>query len=86
MRGDFHFDGEAEIYFPPELLSLVAEMAGARKKRQLSPEARARLAEQGKATRFKGTKHGVEDAKTAPIWHDLPQAKGVWVRSGPRVR
>jgi hypothetical protein len=67
VRADFHFDGEAEIFFPPELLHIVAEMAGARKKRRLSPEARARLAERGKAYRFKGKKHGVEDAKTAQI-------------------
>jgi hypothetical protein len=35
-RADFHLDGEAELFFPPSLLPLVAQMAGARKRRQLS--------------------------------------------------
>ena len=35
-RADFHLDGEAELFFPLGLLPLVAEMADARKRRQLS--------------------------------------------------
>jgi len=35
-RADFHFDGEAVIYFPLEVLPTVAELAGAKKKRRLS--------------------------------------------------
>jgi hypothetical protein len=62
---DFVFDGEAVIRFPPEALSTVAELAGARKKRRLSPEARARLIEQGKAHRFLPQNHGVEGAEMA---------------------
>jgi hypothetical protein len=50
-RVDFHMDGEAVLYFPPELLEQVAELAGARKRRQLSEEQRARLIEAGKKGR-----------------------------------
>ncbi|MGA8141170.1 MAG: hypothetical protein WB948_10825 [Desulfobaccales bacterium] len=52
VRPDFHFDGEAVIYFPIEAVHIVADLAGARKKRRLSPEAKARLIERGKAHRF----------------------------------
>ena len=34
VRADFHFDADAILYFPSDLIVLVAEMAGARKKRQ----------------------------------------------------
>ncbi|MBM4289161.1 MAG: hypothetical protein FJ135_13660 [Deltaproteobacteria bacterium] len=50
-RADFHLDGEAVLYFPPELLEQVAEMAGARKRRQLSEEHRAKLIEAGEKGR-----------------------------------
>lgn len=66
-KADFHFDGEAIIYFSSELVHIVAEIAGARKKRRLSPEAKARLIERGKAHRFLPQKHGVETPKTAII-------------------
>jgi hypothetical protein len=49
VKADFHFDGEAVIYFPPELLHQVAEMAEARIKRRLSPEARAQVSKRGRA-------------------------------------
>ena len=65
-----HFDlmdGEACIFFPAHLVPLVAELAGARRKRRLSPEARARLAEVGKATRFLPQDHGIESKETAKI-------------------
>jgi len=52
-RADFHLDGEAEIYFPLEVVSQVAELAGARRKRRLSEEHKAKLAESNKAHRFK---------------------------------
>ncbi len=52
VKADFHFDGEAEIYFPLESLPQVAELAGARRRRRLSEEHRAKLAEVGKAHRF----------------------------------
>ena len=48
-------DGEAVIYFHPEILDQVAEMAGARKRRlgrKLSAEEKVRLIEAGKAFRF----------------------------------
>jgi hypothetical protein len=67
IRADFAFDGEAEIYFTKEALPTVAELAGARKKRQLTPEQKAALAKGGSAHRFKGQKDGVEDAKTTQI-------------------
>jgi|GEM_PF-2206471 hypothetical protein len=50
-RADFALDGEALIFFGPELLKIVAEMAGGRKRRQLSAEHRAKLVEAGKAGR-----------------------------------
>lgn len=37
-RADFHMDGEAVLHFPPELLEIVAEMAGAKKRRILTEE------------------------------------------------
>jgi hypothetical protein len=67
IEADFAFDGEAVIYFTKEVLPTVAELAGARKKRQLSPEQKEELSKRGAAHQFKGQKHGVEDAKTALI-------------------
>lgn len=67
IKADFGFDGEAEIYFTKEALPTVAELAGARKKRHLSPEVKDRLIEQGKAHRFLPQKHGVESQETAKI-------------------
>lgn len=64
-------DGEAELYFPAGLLPLVAEMAGARKKRRLSPEHRAKLVtaglQAGRATRFQPRIAGTQGRKTAQI-------------------
>ena len=67
VRADFAFDGEAEIYFTKEVLPTVAELAGARKKRQLTLEQKAALANGGSAHRFKGQKDGVEMEKTTQI-------------------
>jgi hypothetical protein len=50
-RADFALDGEVILFFPPELLPLVAEMAGARKRRVLTEEQRAKLLESGKSGR-----------------------------------
>jgi hypothetical protein len=50
---DFAFDGEAEIYFPLEVLPTVAELAGAKKRRRLSGDHKAKLAEAGLSHRFK---------------------------------
>ena len=52
VRADF-MDGEVILCFPatPELLHKVAVMAGARKRRQLSAEHRAKLVEAGKVGR-----------------------------------
>jgi len=44
-RADFHLEGEAVLYFPPEVLVQVAELAGARKRRTLSEAHKAKLAE-----------------------------------------
>jgi hypothetical protein len=49
IKPDFHMDGEAALYFSPELLDRVAEMAEARVKRVLSPEAKLKAAERGRA-------------------------------------
>jgi hypothetical protein len=67
IKADFVFAGEAEIYFTKEVLPTVAEMAGARKKRQLSPEQKEELVKRGAANRFKSQIDGVEDRKTALI-------------------
>jgi len=50
---DFHLDQEALVFFPatPELLQIVGEMAGARRKRVLSEEQRTALIERGKVGR-----------------------------------
>jgi len=50
---DFHFDGEAVIYFPLEVLPTVAELAEAKRRRRLSAEHKAKLAESNKDYRFK---------------------------------
>lgn len=47
-RADFALDGEAVLFFPPALLEKVAAMAGARKKRILTAEQRAKLIKAGK--------------------------------------
>jgi hypothetical protein len=62
-RADFHMDGEAVLYFPPELLHQVAEMAGARVRRRLSPEARLKVAERGRAAleKYRKTNHQGEN-------------------------
>ena len=63
VRADFHFDGEAEIYFPLDSLPQVAHLAGARKRRRLSGEHRAKLAEVGKAHQFKPKIYGSKGKK-----------------------
>ena len=65
VRADFHFDSEAILHFPPELVVLVAEMAGARKKRQgrkMNAEEREKLIEAGKSSRFQPKSTGLQDA------------------------
>lgn len=52
-KADFHFDSEAVIYFPLEAVHIVAEIAGARKRRRLAEVHKAKLAVVGKAHRFK---------------------------------
>jgi hypothetical protein len=47
VKADFHMDGEAVIYFPPELVHQVAELAAARKKKRLSPEHKENLTRAG---------------------------------------
>jgi hypothetical protein len=63
-------DGEAVVYFPPGLLDQVAEMAGARRKRQgrkLSAEEITKLIEAGMAYRFTGKGKGVQSGNLAQI-------------------
>ena len=64
---DFHMDGEAVLYFPPELLHQVAEMAGARVKRRLSPEARIKVAERGRAALEKYRQTNCQGEDLPPI-------------------
>jgi hypothetical protein len=44
IKADLSLNGEAELLFPPELLSTVAGMAGARKRRKLSEAQKAAMA------------------------------------------
>ena len=67
IKADFAFDGEAEIYFTKEALPIVAELAGARRKRRLSEAHRAKLAEANQAFRFKPKIAASETPKTAKI-------------------
>jgi hypothetical protein len=67
VRADFAFDREALVFFTKEVLPTVAELAGARKKRQLTPEQKADLVKMGSANRFKSQIDGVETPKTAII-------------------
>ena len=71
-KADFHFDGEAVIYFPPEVLPQVAELAGAKKRRRLSEAHKAKLAEVGKAHQFKGKSYGSNGAENAVVLNALP--------------
>jgi len=60
-------DGEAEVYFPPEVVHLVAKLAGARRKRRLSKKAKEKLRLAGKATQFLPKTHGVQVEETTLI-------------------
>jgi len=79
LRLDDHFDGhEAVLYFPPEILKEVCEMAGARKKRQgrtLTEEEKERLAERGRRAlhnyRLKKGKHNIPESQEI---HGGPEA------------
>jgi hypothetical protein len=66
-KADFHFDGEAELFFPLEAIHTVADLAGARKKRRLSEAHKAKLAESSKAYRFKGKFDGSNAPEMAQI-------------------
>jgi hypothetical protein len=73
---DEGFDGyEATFYFPVGLFEQVAETVGARKRRVLSPEHKAKLAEAGKATRFSLGFPGSEDRQN-------PQNEAIPPRAG----
>jgi hypothetical protein len=59
---DDWLDGyETTLFFPLELFEQVAKTVGARRRRVLSPEHKAKLAEAGKATRFSPGLPGSED-------------------------
>jgi hypothetical protein len=60
-------DGEAVLTFSPEVLDQIAELAGARKKRRLSTEAKTKLIASGVAHQFPGKFDGVEGEKNAQI-------------------
>jgi hypothetical protein len=67
LKADW-MDGEAVVYFPPEAMDQVAEMAGAKKKRQgrkLSAEEKSKLTEGGKAYRFTGNATGLQTENLA---------------------
>jgi hypothetical protein len=60
-------DGEADVFSPARLLPLVAELAGARRRRRLTPEARAQLVERGRAALETLRKTNVMREKPAPF-------------------
>ena len=65
VKADFHFGGEAILHFPPELVVLVADLAGARKKRQgraMCAEEIEKLVQAGEAFRFQPNSTGLQDA------------------------
>ena len=64
-KADFNFDCEAVLYFPLEALPTVAELATARRRRYLSEEHKAKLADASRSFRFQPKSDGVEDRKTA---------------------
>ena len=72
-KADFCLDGEALLYFPPALIHQVAGMAGARVKRRLSPEARLKAAERGRAALEKYRQTNYQSANPAQI--DPSQAR-----------
>ena len=76
-RADFHMDGEAELFFPPECLDVVAEGAGARVKRQgrpMTPEQKAKLAEMGREALKKLREATSQTPQTDPNLNDIPAA------------
>jgi len=76
-RADFHMDGEAELFFPPECLDVVAEGAGARVKRQgrpMTPEQKAKLAEMGREALKKLREATSQTHKIDPNLNDIPAA------------
>jgi len=78
-RADFDLDGEVVLFFPPALLEQVAEMAGGRKRRQLSEDQRAKLIEAGKRTLYAPRKisdPGAE-SKVGTKIEDFSPAQGV---------
>ena len=64
-KADFIYDGEAVLLFPPEALQIVCEMAGAKKKRSMSPEQKEVVRERLKAYHFKSKNPVVQEGETA---------------------
>ena len=74
---DEGFDGyEATFYFPVGSFDQVAAAVGARKRRVLSSEHKAKLAEAGKATRFNPVLPGSEDRQNLQKKAITTQAMG----------
>ena len=76
---------ESVLLFPPELFEQVAEAVGARKRRVLSPEHKAKLGEAGKGTRFNPVLPGSEDRQNLQKEAIPPQA-GDKAREGREAR
>jgi hypothetical protein len=73
---DDRFDGyETTLFFPLELFDSVAKAVGARRRRVLSPEHKAKLAEAGKVTRFSPGLPGSED-------HQNLQNEAITIQAG----
>lgn len=79
-QADFHMDEEAVLYFPPELLEMVAETSGALRKRRLTEshkEAMALGREKAGLTRDeKGRITHSGTPEKPPKLNDLPPGRG----------
>jgi hypothetical protein len=69
-------DGEVVLKFPKEAVHIVAEIAGARKKRQYTEAQKTASIERVKDYQFKTGETRHPDAKTAPISHAKQKAVG----------
>lgn len=64
VKAAFNFDGEAELFFPPTAIHVVAPLAGARKKKRLSSEHKEKLIRGGAASKLRVRFTGLQPRKT----------------------
>lgn len=76
VKADFCYESEATINFPPEVIHMVAPLAGAKKKRRLSPEQKEKVKTQGSAILKTYRKTNANGPKIDPRLNDLWGGKG----------